>query len=122
MKIEFEAYQLALNYPFKISDYSRPSTPLVFVKLYEDGIEGIGEASMPPYLGESIETASDFLSKIKIDSFTSIPEILDYIDSIALGNNAAKAAVDLALHDWYGKKHHIPLYQYFNSNPSLMPA
>ena len=121
MKIEFEAYQLALNYPFKISDYSRTSTPLVFVRLIEDGIEGIGEASMPPYLGESIDTATDFLSKINIDSFTSIPEILDYIDSIALGNNAAKAAVDIALHDWYGKKHHIPLYQYFNSNPSLMP-
>lgn len=121
MKIEFEAYQLALNYPFKISDYSRTSTPLVFVKLTEDGIEGIGEASMPPYLGESIETASEFLSKVQIDSFTSIPEILDYIDSIATGNNAAKAAVDLALHDWYGKKHQIPLYQYFNSNPRLMP-
>ena len=122
MKIQFEAYQLALNYPFKISDYSRTSTPLVFVKLYEDGIEGIGEASMPPYLGESIETASDFLSKIKIEKFSSISEILAYVDSIATGNNAAKAAVDLALHDWYGKKHQIPLYKYFNSDPQLMPA
>ncbi len=121
MKLEFEAYQLALNYPFKISDYSRTSTPLVFVKVIEDGIEGIGEASMPPYLGETIETASEFLSKVQIDSFTSIPEILAYVDSIALGNNAAKAAVDLALHDWYGKKHQIPLYQYFKSNSSLMP-
>jgi len=122
MKIRFEAFQLALNYPFKISDYSRTSTPLVFVRIEEDGIEGIGEASMPPYLGETIETASAFLSKVQFSEFSNMEEMLKKVDDIAPGNNAAKAAVDLALHDWYGKKHNIPMYQYFRSNPLEMPA
>lgn len=121
MKIEFKEYQLALNYPFKISDYSRTSTPLVFVHIFEDGIEGIGEASMPPYLGETIETAITFLSKISIDTFSSIAEILSYVDGIEKGNNAAKAAVDIALHNWYCKKNNIPLYQYFGSDKEKMP-
>ncbi len=122
MKIEFKEYQLALNYPFKISDFSRTSTPLVFVTITDDGIQGIGEASMPPYLGESIETAFQFLSKVKIDTFTSIEEILRYVDGIDKGNNAAKAAVDIALHNWYCHKNNIPLYQYFNSDVSKMPV
>lgn len=121
MKIEFKEYQLALNYPFKISDFSRTSTPLVYVTLSEDGVEGIGEASMPPYLGESIETAFEFLSKVKIDKFTSIDEILQYVDGIDKGNNAAKAAIDIALHNWYCTKHNIRLYNYFNSDVSKMP-
>jgi L-alanine-DL-glutamate epimerase-like enolase superfamily enzyme len=121
MKIQFEAFQLALNYPFKISDYSRTSTPIVFVRISDGGFEGIGEASMPPYLGESIESASHFLSMLQFEEFTSIPEMLYKVDTIAPGNNAAKAAVDLALHDWYGKKNNIPLYKHFNSNPALMP-
>lgn len=122
MKIQFEAFQLALNYPFKISDYSRTSTPLVFVRITQDGIEGIGEASMPPYLGETIESASSFLSKINFEKFSSIPEMLAYVDEIEPGNNAAKAAVDIALHDWYGKKNNLPLYQFFNSQANKMPA
>lgn len=121
MKIEFKEYQLALNYPFKISDFSRTSTPLVFVSISEDGIEGIGEASMPPYLGETIETACAFLSKISIKKFSSIKEILSYVDGIEQGNNAAKAAVDIALHNWYCKKNNIPLYQYFGSEKEKMP-
>ncbi len=121
MKIEFKEYQLALNYPFKISDFSRTSTPLVFVTLSEDGVEGIGEASMPPYLGESKESAFTFLSKVKIDKFTSIQEILQYVDGIDKGNNAAKAAIDIALHNWYCSKHNIPLYKYFNSDVTKMP-
>ncbi len=121
MKIEFKEYQLALNYPFKISDYSRTSTPLVFVTITDDGVQGIGEASMPPYLGESIDTAFQFLSKVKIDKFTSIEEILQYVDGIDKGNNAAKAAVDIALHNWYCTKHNIQLHNYFNSDLSKMP-
>ena len=121
MKINFEAFQLALNYPFKISDYSRTIPPIVFVRIFADGFEGIGEASMPPYLGESIESASAFLSQVKFDSFSSIPEMLAYVDEISSGNYAAKAAVDLALHDWYGKKNNISLYKHFGSDPSRMP-
>ncbi len=121
MKIKFEEYQLALNYPFKISDYSRTSTPLLFVSIYDEHIKGIGEASMPPYLGESIETASSFLSKIDLSGLNHLEEIISYVDQLAPHNNAAKAAVDIALHDYFCKKNNIPLYKYLGSNPSTMP-
>jgi L-alanine-DL-glutamate epimerase-like enolase superfamily enzyme len=39
--------------------------------------------------------------------------ILNYIDNIEEGNNAAKASVDIALHDLIGKLLEISLYKYF---------
>lgn len=37
--------------------------------------------------------------------------ILSYVDGIAEGNNAAKAGIDIALHDWVGKKLRMLLYR-----------
>jgi L-alanine-DL-glutamate epimerase-like enolase superfamily enzyme len=42
--------------------------------------------------------------------------ILDYVDKIDSGNNAAKAAIDIALHDLVGKLLNVPLYKYLNIN------
>ena len=67
-----------------------------------DNIVGYGEASMPPYLGESHETATTFLRKVDLTQFKSpflMEDILAYIDQLAPGNYAAKASVDIALHD-----------------------
>ena len=45
-----------------------------------------------------------------------IDYILNYVDSLEEGNNAAKASVDIALHDLCGKLLGIPLYKYFGLN------
>jgi methionyl-tRNA formyltransferase len=61
---------------------------------------------MPPYLGESQESVINFLSKIDLSKFESpfnTEEILRYIDQLENGNNAAKASIDIALHDLQGK-------------------
>jgi L-alanine-DL-glutamate epimerase-like enolase superfamily enzyme len=74
--------------------------------LEQDGVIGYGESSMPPYLGETQQSVMQFLSKIELRSFTNpfeIEKILNYVDSIEDGNNAAKAGFDIALHDLVGK-------------------
>jgi len=79
---------------------------------------------MPPYLGENVETASQFLNQVKlpdITSITDIPDILRKVDLITLGNTAAKASVDIALHDWIGKVEMKPLYTLWGLNPTLNP-
>jgi L-alanine-DL-glutamate epimerase-like enolase superfamily enzyme len=42
--------------------------------------------------------------------------ILDYVNNIDKGNYAAKAAIDIALHDLAGKLLNVPLYKYLNIN------
>jgi L-alanine-DL-glutamate epimerase-like enolase superfamily enzyme len=89
-----------------VSVYSRTTTPIIILQLEYDGVIGIGESSMPPYLGETQKSVMQFLSKIKLDHFNgpfAIDEILSYVDSIEEGNNAAKAGFDIALHDLVGK-------------------
>ena len=66
MKLTFKPYTLELKHTFTISTNSRTSTPVVLTQVEHDGIVGYGEASMPPYLGESHETVAKFLSKIEL--------------------------------------------------------
>lgn len=123
MKIYAIPYRLKLNYPFKISDYTRTETPLVFIKIEEGNYEAWGECSMPPYLGETIESSLEFVEKVDAEKLIgqSIAEQMSYIDSISKANNAIKAAFDIALHDLYAKKNNITLAQYFNVDESKMP-
>jgi L-alanine-DL-glutamate epimerase-like enolase superfamily enzyme len=89
-----------------------------------EGITGYGEASMPPYLGESHDTASKFLSALDLSQFSDpflIEDILDYTEKTAPGNYAAKASVDIALHDLCGKLAGEPWYRLLGLNPSKTP-
>ncbi|MCO4292869.1 dipeptide epimerase [Solitalea sp. MAHUQ-68] len=125
MKLSFKAFDLKLKYPFTIANFSRTSTPLMLTQIEYDGLVGHGEASMPPYLGESQQTAADFLVKVDLSQFSSpenIEEILAYVDAIAPGNPAAKASIDIALHDLIGKIKNQPCYSLFGSQPAQMPV
>ncbi len=104
--LRFKPYTLKLKHVFTIATYSRSTTPVMLTEIEYDGVVGHGEASMPPYLGESHKTAIEFLSKVDLTQFNDpfeTEDILDYVDGIAPGNPAAKASVDIALYDLVGK-------------------
>lgn len=113
-----------LKYPFSISGFTRTSTPLMLIELEYEGQIGYGEASMVPYHGESIATATDFLAKVNPDRLNppfDFDEIAEYLDQLAPANPNIKAAIDIALHDLQGKLEGKPCYGYFGSNPEQMP-
>ena len=119
IKLTFQPYTLQLKHTFTVSSYSRKETPAVLTEIEYDDVVGYGEASMPQYLGESQDSVIRFLSKVDLSNFkdpTDVQNILYYIDSLEEGNNAAKASVDIALHDLVGKLMNIPLYKYFKLN------
>jgi len=116
LKITYKPYTLKLKHTFTVSSFSRNETPIVLTEIEYDGKVGYGEASLPQYLGETQESVMDFLSKIDFSQFEDpldSENILNYIDNIKDGNNAAKASVDIALHDLIGKLLEIPLFKYF---------
>lgn len=124
IKLFFEPYNLSLKHVFTIAGSSRTSTQVMLTRIEYNGITGYGEASMPPYLGESQETASRFLSKVDLSTFSDpfqIEDILDYTDQIDEGNRAAKASVDIALHDLVGKLIGQPWHRLWGLNPGLTP-
>lgn len=124
MKMTFFPYELKLRHVFTVATYSRTTTPDVQVEIEYDGIVGYGEASMPPYLGQTVESVMAFLKKVDLEQFddpTQLDDILTYVDSLSVGDSAAKAAVDIALHDLVGKLLGAPWYKIWGLNKDKAP-
>ena len=124
MRLTFEPYGLQLRHTFTVASYSRNSTPGVQVRVEYDGFTGYGEASMPPYLGQSVETVSTFLRKVNLERFKDpfqLDDILTYVDGLSEGDTAAKAAVDIAFHDLVGKMLGQPWYRICGLDPAKAP-
>ena len=125
LKLSFEPYDLQLIHPFTVAVNSRTHTPDVLVRLEYDGVTGYGEASMPPYLGETQESVCGFLGSLDLGQFTDpfrMDEILEYVDAAAPDNRAAKASVDIALHDLVGKLMGQPWYRIWGLSPEKAPS
>jgi len=124
MKLSFRPYELQLQHTFTVAGNSRNTTPVVLTEIEYEGFTGYGEASMPPYLGESQESVMNFLKKVDLGQFKDpflMDDILEYVDFIDEGNRAAKACVDIALHDLMGKMVGQPLYKLWGLNPDHTP-
>ncbi|HOJ37573.1 MAG TPA: dipeptide epimerase [Ignavibacteriales bacterium] len=124
MVLRYKPYDLELKHTFTIAKSSRTHTPVVLTEIEYDGVIGYGEASMPPYLGESQESVINFLKKVDLSKYENpfdLETILSDIDKIEKGNKAAKASIDIALHDLIGKLLDKPLWQLFGFNKNTTP-
>jgi len=124
LKLSYKPYELQLKHVFTLASGSRKTTPVVLTEIEYDGLKGYGEASMPPYLGESHETVLNFLNQVNLSQFNDpflMEDILDYVDNIMPGNHAAKASVDIALHDLIGKIIGQPCFRIWGLDPLKTP-
>ena len=125
LHLRFFPYELQLRHTFTVASYSRTTTPDVQVEITWEGVTGYGEASMPPYLGQSVESVCAFLQKVDLGQFTDpfqLEDILAYVDSLSPGDSAAKAAVDIALHDLVGKLVGQPWYRLWGLDAAKAPS
>ena len=125
MKMKFFPYELKLKHVFTVASFSRTTTPDVQVEIEYEGVTGYGEASMPPYLGQTVDSVMTFLSKVNLEQFNDpfeLEDILAYVDSLSPGDTAAKAAVDIALHDLVGKLLGAPWYKIWGLNREKTPS
>ena len=66
LTLRFRPYELQLKHAFNLATSSRTTTPDILTELEWNGITGYGEASLPPYLAETQNSVSRFLSKLDI--------------------------------------------------------
>lgn len=124
MVLTFRPYDAQMKHVFTIANSSRTTTQIVLTEIEWDGYVGYGEAAMPPYLGETQSSVIEFLKKVDLSRFSSpfeIQDILTYVDAISINNTAAKAAVDIALHDLVGKILGQPWWKIWGFNPATTP-
>lgn len=108
INLVYKVYKLEFKYPFGVSSNTRKETSSVFIGLKTEEFIGYGEACLPLYLGETVEATLAFFEKARPLLETStfamrLPEFIEQLDALAPGHNAAKAAIDIALHDLWGK-------------------
>lgn len=128
LTLEWEDFTGILKHTFTISGSSRSSTPIVLTRITWNGITGYGEASMPPYLGETSASVNEFLKRVrtevlpKFDDPFRIQEIMESVDGLATDNTAAKASVDIALHDLTGRIMGQPWWKIWGFSPENTPC
>lgn len=124
LNLSFMPYELKLRHAFNLAKNKRTTTPDVQVQIEYDGIIGYGEASMPPYLGESVQSVTEFLGKLDLSQFSDpfrTEDIMAYLETVAPDNRAAKASIDIALHDLQGKIMGQPWHKIWGLNPANTP-
>ena len=124
MTLKFFPYELKLQHVFTVATYTRTTTPDVQVEIEYDGVTGYGAASMPPSLGQTANSATAYLQKVDLSQFNDpfqIEDILTYVDSLSPADSAAKAAVDIALHDLVGKLMGQPWWRIWGLNAAKTP-
>lgn len=124
LQLRFFPYELQLQHTFTVASYSRKTTPDVQVEIEYDGFTGYGEASMPPYLGHSVESVCAFLQKVRLEQFSDpfrLEDIREYVEGLSDGDEPAKAAVNIALHDLVGKLLGQPLWRVWGLDPHKAP-
>lgn len=124
MKISYAKYSLELKHQFTISSNSRNTTPIVLVRLEQDGIFGFGEASLPPYLTEDQESVIRFISKVRLRDLKNYADLecnLDGLNEISSEDTAAKASIDIALHDLLGKIQNKRCSEFYNLDSNSLP-
>nr|MBA3285919.1 dipeptide epimerase [Nitrosopumilus sp.] len=124
MKFSLTNYFLEFKTPFAIAHGTRNGTDLVFLKLEDDGIIAIGEASLPPYLPDTQESVHKFINSFfsnHADLSKDLSFLLNELMNFAEGNFAAKACVDLALHNYFAQKSGLSLNKFLGLSNDNLP-
>jgi L-alanine-DL-glutamate epimerase-like enolase superfamily enzyme len=94
------------------------------VRIEHQGIEGLGEASPAHYYGENrplVERALDTWAPCLGDDPFALEAIERRMHAALRGHGAAHAAIDMALHDWIGRKLGVPVWKLLGLDASRTP-
>ena len=115
---QIEVYTVTLGYkePFRIAPGASTESNNAVVKIVTDyDVFGWGESSPSERVtDETVETVIKAIDKIAPKLIGACPlrieQDVEVMDSVVNGNPAAKAAIDIALHDILGKTSRKPLF------------
>ena len=121
MKLSWEPITLDLKTTFRIAHGASDQRFNVVVYLQHSGLQGLGEAPGVTYLGESQAGIIAYLESVPHLSDDDPALLEDILRRLPPGSGAARAALDMALHDLWGKLVGQPLYRLFGLNPARIP-
>jgi len=121
MKLSWEPVTLNLRTTFRIAHGASDQRHNVIVRLDE----GVGEAAAVPFYGDTQASLMDYLAGVGDALGGALGDDPFLIDEVLSrrppGSQAARAAIDIALHDLWGKRLGQPLYRLYGLDPKRMP-
>lgn len=124
MRLDVELLELRTRYEFRIAHGAHRNYRNVLVRLEHDGITGLGEGSASHYYGESYDSMRGALAAwapLLGDDPFALDAIEARLDGVLMGNHAARAALEMALHDWIGKKLGLPVWKLLGLDAAAAP-
>jgi L-alanine-DL-glutamate epimerase-like enolase superfamily enzyme len=123
MYLNYEPITLTLETPFRIAHGTSEARHNVLVRIGDGEHEGVGEAAPVRQHHETQTLVLDYLASLAenwppADDPFQLEENLAALPS---GSQAARAALDIALHDLAGQKLGVPLYRLFGLSPERAP-
>jgi len=124
MKVTTDVLELSLLHPFKLAHGTSTHRYNVIVTLDDGTFEGIGEAAVVPYYGESPERIIAYIKQADVQAILNtfegdVAEIMQQLHPTPA--MPALAALDMALHDLWGKHANQPIYQLWGVTADSLP-
>jgi L-alanine-DL-glutamate epimerase-like enolase superfamily enzyme len=116
MQIQIQTFTVHKRFALTISRGTTAQTTNIWVRIEHDGIEGWGEASPfsvggQPQTTEAIARSLQAIAPLLRALSPLEHQRIDRLMTETRLPSAACAALDLALHDWVGKRANLPLWQ-----------
>ncbi len=125
MRLRHEPLDLVTAYEFRIASAGpRKGHENLLVRLEHEGLEGLGEAAPARYYGESrvlAQAALDTWAPLLGEDPFALEALGRRLDGALRGQWAARAALDMALHDWLGKKQGLPVWRMLGFDRATTP-
>jgi L-alanine-DL-glutamate epimerase-like enolase superfamily enzyme len=121
-----EVVRLRLRHTWTTTMSSSEYRDTLYVRLRHDGVTGIGEGAPIVRYQESAVEGEKALLGLRpwlegADPWARM-RVLDELGRRMPGQYAARAAVDIALHDWVGQKLGVPVYRLFGLDGADAPV
>ena len=116
MQVQIQAFTVHKRFALKISRGTTAQTTNVWIRIEQDGIEGWGEASPfsiseMPQTTEAISRSLQAIAPLLKALHPLERQRIEQLFTQAKLPSAARAAIDIALHDWLGKYAGLPLWK-----------
>jgi L-Ala-D/L-Glu epimerase / N-acetyl-D-glutamate racemase len=123
--LNVKTQKLHLAHTWTIARNSSDYKENVFVEINKEGITGIGEAAPNVRYDEDAVRTTQRLNEcseaVEEKNLLHFQDLKKEIDLVITDQSCAKAAIDMAVLDWAGKKLGAPLYKMFGLNPEKAP-